>query len=688
MKDVDFQRIFLGEIDGLEWAREQLRERNAAEDEEESGLRLSETGSANLDNSKLEEGLGEEEIKKIHMTKMVQDIVLDTLRKVYYGELSPFGNVVPYVYDIKRERRLSRKLLYEIHPDYVKRLNDMYNAGPYWREGMHRVKMQELPERMEVIEEAFSEENKVWVKDMVAGDYKGWNVPGHPIFINTPTGTGKTSFVTRTLIPYALDTNCDVTIYVPRETLARQYEVEIERVLQEQGFQNIRELFNRRIYIETYQGLENKLAHQRNVEITDYTIIDECHSLLTDSVYNRNCTLSFAFFVNLNFASKTVFMSATGERIFDKLDKCILRTWTGCGLPKSNYLSFWYEGIKDYSYIDIHYLYDGWNIVDLIKSDTKNKWIVFVDSIQEGKKYCEELRKAKINAPFLHSDSKRKEADTFNSITMLNRFSEQVVISSSVLESGINIRDVKLKNIVVTGNNREQFLQMLGRKRAEDDERVNLYLDPKSKRHFEILLYQVRESKRRYDIVTKPNRYRSMEALSQDVVDNYIAGKTDISVFFTSHSPGMICNELCAEELNYLIESYGKIIDKFDREGEKAFLRTQLEWLELPEHEYEAVKENNEESVLRVIGSKIEKKIEDVVLKGYMLKEERKEFLKSLVPDVKMASEGRKYIAQGDIFSIDHFNEFCQTKGLPYQIRKGMTTPQVYYLEREESEAD
>ena len=116
-----------------------------------------------------------------------------------------------------------------------------------------------------------------------------------------------------------LNIGLDITIYVPRETLAAQYINDIEYELLEQGFQNIQQWMSEKIVIETFQSLEHKLAARRPVRITKYTIVDECHSMLTDAIYNRNCTLSFDFFVNLNFASKMIFMSATGERIFNKL---------------------------------------------------------------------------------------------------------------------------------------------------------------------------------------------------------------------------------------------------------------------------------------------------------------------------------------------------------------------------------
>ena len=50
------------------------------------------------------------------------------------------------------------------------------------------------------------------------------------------------------------------------------------------------------------------------------------------------------------------------------------------------------------------------------------------------------------------------------------------MITTSVLDCGINICDPKVKNIVIACDNKTGFLQMLGRKRIEQDEELRLFI--------------------------------------------------------------------------------------------------------------------------------------------------------------------------------------------------------------------
>ena len=56
------------------------------------------------------------------------------------------------------------------------------------------------------------------------------------------------------------------------------------------------------------------------------------------------------------------------------------------------------------------------------------------------------------------------------------KFSPQVLISTSVLDNGINIKDRTVKNVVVDVFDKTEMIQMLGRIRVEQGQTINLYL--------------------------------------------------------------------------------------------------------------------------------------------------------------------------------------------------------------------
>ena len=622
----------------------------------------------------------EEWVEQIGKEK-IREVVLDVLRDYLAGN----PKVMKELWTIDESKgitleQLENTLVHTVDERYIDKIKESH-YGDFELIVNHRVEVKDLTLKDET---TGAETEKKWLKDKIGKSYWAWNTPGCPVFLNTPTGSGKSTFIVKTLIPHIMKYGGDISIFVPRESLKLQYIAEIEKELQDGAFIGLREMIRRKVFIETFQWLEKRLANNRGCKVTQYTVVDEAHSLLTESVYNRNATLSYNYFVNRNFASKTIFMSATGERIFEKLDKAIFYAWKCYGIRDDKYLSFFYNGDCDYSYIKLHYLYENWDIADIISRDTEGKWIVFVDNIKDGVRYQEELDKNGISAPFLHSDNKVKEAEVFNTISVLNRFRERVVISSSVLECGINLRDIKLKNVIIASNNKEQFIQMLGRKRIYENEKVNLYLDPKNKKHFEDLLHSVRRMKMRYDTVTQYGRYHSLEDLSHDMIDNYVVGKIDISVFFTGYRYQMVCNELCAEELNYLTEEYSKIIDDFDRIGPDAFLLKQLSWLGLEKKfdEGERIENQTRLSILRSLGEKIEaKKTEQDERETNMLKQEKITFLRALIPEVKKVSGDVVYATNDTTFSDKQFNRFCDDMGLSYRIETIKGNPTEYRIE-------
>lgn len=272
-----------------------------------------------------------------------------------------------------------------------------------------------------------------------------------------------------------------------------------------------------------------------------FVIMDECHFFVQDTPFNFCTDLMLQELVSSCKKSVRVYMSATIEEVADAilaLDKgklipieqerpfgfytgkirlfqegigyCnmeshelddILRSYELYAYKNSAtgqvYRPYWgksvviYDMERNYDYIKIETLHLGKSfkteekykeLIDAIQTREKDKWIVFLDSKDEGKKLEKLLNdSAKKNiAVAVCSESKNPDNSSshaaYMKIVKTEMFEEQVLISTSVLDNGINIKDPAVKHIVIFTLDRVKFLQMLGRVRSNRDTEVTLHL--------------------------------------------------------------------------------------------------------------------------------------------------------------------------------------------------------------------
>ena len=95
----------------------------------------------------------------------------------------------------------------------------------------------------------------------------------------------------------------------------------------------------------------------------------------------------------------------------------------------------------------------------------------------------------KITAKFLTSKSKYENRETFDYIINNEKFNFKVLITTSVLDNGINLKDSLIKHIVIETCNKTSFIQMLGRIRRENiTDKLNLYIKNYTKKCFPNIL--------------------------------------------------------------------------------------------------------------------------------------------------------------------------------------------------------
>lgn len=362
------------------------------------------------------------------------------------------------------------------------------------------------------------------VSSNIGEKYKEWNYY-NTIFITAPTGTGKTYFILHDLLEYLIDNANPISqnmgyekiLYlVNRKILAEQLNEELKNEigrLLHGKLQVLQADIDDFIEIMTYQKIEkelkstysansNVLYHLMNTPYK-YIIYDECHYFSVDSTYNTFTELSYDFLRNTFYNKIQIFLSATMENI-----RGILENRKECfSNANENMFSqfrdanmfihpYHYTLQADYSNVTIRVIKDKTILKNLILNNQRRKdekWLIFTDNINQGRQLKEELSSCinnedKDSIVFIDAQYKQEESsyEIVNQIASNKCCSAKILIATSVMDNGISIEDIQLRNVVIMADTKETFLQMLGRKRYASGEKDNItvYIMKRDIKHF------------------------------------------------------------------------------------------------------------------------------------------------------------------------------------------------------------
>lgn len=358
--------------------------------------------------------------------------------------------------------------------------------------------------------------NVQYVTDVIGEDYKKWN-KGDIIKIKTQTGSGKSYFIKNTLIPYIDEINnlkifneFKVLILTNRIALSRQTKNDLLKKYNMQIPSNLKNLDDikqiKNITLMNYQSLNEYIMNESNFNANyyDYIICDEIQYIFEDS-FTGNTELALNELIyKSNKESIKIFMSATMEQLDNMINKSNCRMWE-------------YDTNRDYSYLIPHAYSKQEQLIKQINDDkSKDKWLIFVASIQKGKDLLKELQKNNIDAVMIYKGRRdKKSREEFNNIITKEKFNSKVLITTKLLDNGVNIMDDEVKNIVVNSWSRENLIQSIGRvrfKSLKEAYNINLYLDEKTHKqvwgklnaidktlkHFELLIADKNEFNKKF----------------------------------------------------------------------------------------------------------------------------------------------------------------------------------------------
>lgn len=149
---------------------------------------------------------------------------------------------------------------------------------------------------------------------------------------------------------------------------------------------------------------------------------------------------------------------------------------------ESNYFKYGdsiYHSPAKYDYMSVWYIDNYSDLYDEI-INSREKWMIFVDSEQDGLALEMFFQYNKVDAVFLsakrrtnrHSAAKK----VFSQIAMSGSFDCQVLISTSVLDNGVSIDVSDTMNMVISQSEKTEFIQMIGRCRMIGNATLNLYI--------------------------------------------------------------------------------------------------------------------------------------------------------------------------------------------------------------------
>lgn len=339
-----------------------------------------------------------------------------------------------------------------------------------------------------------------YISDQLIKDINRWP-PNGLVFISCPVGSGKTTFI---------------------EKISKRYNVLIlsNRILNLMQLENrMIKNYSSRYYIKSYQSMTfDEFLDTDEIDMNfDFVMMDECHFFLEDARFNYTNLMVLEKLLRLRNC-KRVFLSATGQNIQNFIFQSLVdRMEMNHGFLKNNVIM--YEKEKSISKIDKIFAFE--DFTELINKISIGKTMVFVDTIQRGKEIINLLKDNKISCELINSEivkrPNRKQKEIIDEIIQKERFEAvQCLVTTTVLDCGVNVKDHQVKNIVLFNLFEDSIIQCLGRRRFSVDEKegINVFLYNESENELRAKKKKLLQQKDVYQNMETWVRYPSLRLLN------------------------------------------------------------------------------------------------------------------------------------------------------------------------------
>jgi hypothetical protein len=221
-----------------------------------------------------------------------------------------------------------------------------------------------------------------------------------------------------------------------------------------------------------------------------------------------------------------------------------------------------------------------------------------------------------LSAMYKRHGVERREVDK---ITTEEKQSAKILITISVMDNGISLKDEKLRNIIIMSDTEEEFIQMIGRKRAVDKEFVNLYIVSKTREEINRRFLDIKRTETKLDYYIKDinnfnknlsrgyimdfntqdgkNYYNRLSRIEIEMIERHqkstmqslLVDRDDtVQKFLYPILDYSMVNLLAVDRINYLVTYYRELLEELKKD-DMALLRHQLRWLNKSEKEIEGL---------------------------------------------------------------------------------------------------
>ena len=347
----------------------------------------------------------------------------------------------------------------------------------------------------------FSQDKKYVSNNIGEEDIVYWTADC-PVFISAQTGRGKNFFLKDVLVRSVHSEN--VRNNEKRKILVLSNRIALTRQSKKDWNQSLIDITGddnfTKFELYTNKGVDSQLLDLGTVTVCSYqqllgqvnqlkkqdfayVVADECHFFTGDAIFNPFTHQILETLVKNFKRSVRVYMSATLEESFVPIMAAEYPNHSKYDYSERP-LCMYYYFERNFDYVKEIHAYDELEqLIEKIVSNPKERWLVFVSSKNAGRKFSEFCSEANIENVFLTRDS--KEHEVYRQIVEEEKFPVQVLISTSVLDNGVNLKDSSIKHVVIDMLDQTEFTQMLGRVRISGNATVNLYVRQYSDKEIE-----------------------------------------------------------------------------------------------------------------------------------------------------------------------------------------------------------
>jgi len=445
-----------------------------------------------------------------------------------------------------------------------------------------------------------------------------------PVFINAGTGAGKTTFAIKYVAKYAKLRKKNVLFVSNRVGIERQIKNILIREYKNKIIFDMGEEESGRFYqignviIANYQSVGAVLNKVEEYQIS-HVFFDEAHFFVADSLFVDNTWALLNRMVLCASNVVRIYMSATAwgaidviskaetelhnRKVLDNLKRELKQARTLGYSPRRKYQAE-HGRLTEYRFprkeekinlIPLSAEVRDKNCEQLLQyiksAKTDEKWMIFVNSKTQGKWLKEEVEKELGDGTVTYVDATQKNSIAWKKLVMESTFETRMLIATSVADCGMNVLDSQVKHIVIFSTERSQFIQMLGRKRMQEGETINLYVPDYT------LKQMAWEENSNRKLANATNMFRKYAkdrkkfendlcTLRQEIWRN---GDSNMRhLFDLEWRSGVLTMNECANEYVWFRQAFFEDLrGRFENGAKAPFLEKAAGWLKLPDPEFE-----------------------------------------------------------------------------------------------------